>query len=954
MDMEATTCSLSPRLLPAPNVLSLELECDAEMDIVQEMVMWGKSNDHPSDALSQPIADIETLTTESFQTVMIKDPISFMNVDSFPVADPSPELTSPAVSLTANDLDQDTTTTTHRLVVEIFDVDAKSRVDFDCEFGGFDSPMIDTGVELLDVSSCTTPIDSGYNTSDECGFTSQHHGEESYDGDEEMVSIETLDTTPSIPSPAVEDETILVEPTTPGNVDSPIPTPTPTNDFDATATTTSDPSTPSFIDTPIPIEAKTILTNLFHEIDDIPQAVKDIASETTFEGTAYPVIPLPHKHFAITSALQALHGAFASHIYHLRTRTQSTTHVTHSQSTQCNDDNEITQEDEGVCHMNDECIRPPMVKVNTDHAGLSLTGLMMVQIDGKPFLQKLDRIPKMAAEDPLWYLPAKSVVSTIYECAPSNSPSSSSTSPPQKTYFHAHGSLHPSHTLDLMNIPSSTYNDASLSKAAARKLVQDFVGRKSAEEMMRWSIENGLPGDVCYTPEEFDKTEHGRIASTWPLITPQTRLEDVTPPIPFTMSPSIKRPLEGIKVLEMTRVIAGPAIGRQLAELGAQVVRFISPNLPDYGFYFQPDFNLGKRAVHIDLRTERGKVQLHHLLQDADVFLHGYRPGVMERLGFGREVLNSIAVKRGKGFVHVSENAYGHEGPWAWRPGFQQIADVVSGVAWETGQACGRAEPIVPCWPITDYNTGVMGSIAVLQGLLKRSELGGSWHAPVSLLQYALFARRQGRYSTDYIQSLYESGPRHSMEDSMFTMSSTQMQHIVNSRPELISSTFLEESGSSYGRITHLKAVAQLHLRDTVTGDGKPEEAPTCVIPSGFGYSPYWGENRVGWDEEDADCVDAKLIAAGLQEPACRLPPQLLEEVAQGEVEMTDVKPVFEQRRPESVPLSALSSRSMKVLRDLRRRSLSLGALEPLKVLLQGLGRAPKDIRSLVPQSPRD
>ncbi|KZT22465.1 CoA-transferase family III [Neolentinus lepideus HHB14362 ss-1] len=442
---------------------------------------------------------------------------------------------------------------------------------------------------------------------------------------------------------------------------------------------------PVFKGTPIPKEAMTILTKLFDDIE-VPAEVKVLAENTTFTGTPEPILPLPHKHFAIASALQGLYGAFASHIMAIRTGNS-----------------------------------PASVSVNVDHAGLSLTGVMLVELDDKPLCNALKQIPKVPAEDPLWYLPIKSVVSTVYRCS-------------DGVYFHPHGSLNPRFTIASMGIEP----DLEVDQQGAREAVGAFVEQRTAAEMLQWSVGLGIPGDVCLRPAEFDNTAHGRVASTWKLFTPHAHLEDFTPPIRLVKSPDVKRPLDGIKVLEMTRVVAGPAIGRHLAELGATVVRFIASHLPDYGFYFQPDFNLGKRAVHIDLRTERGKAQLRHLLQDADVFVHGYRPGVTDRLGFGDEVLNQIAVKRGKGFVVVSENTYGHEGPWAWRPGFQQIADVVSGLAWETGEACGQDAPIVPCWPITDYSTGLMGAIAVLQGLIKRSRVGGSWHAPVSLLQYVV------------------------------------------------------------------------------------------------------------------------------------------------------------------------------------------------------------------------
>jgi crotonobetainyl-CoA:carnitine CoA-transferase CaiB-like acyl-CoA transferase len=134
--------------------------------------------------------------------------------------------------------------------------------------------------------------------------------------------------------------------------------------------------------------------------------------------------------------------------------------------------------------------------------------------------------------------------------------------------------------------------------------------------------------------------------------------------------------LEGVKVLELCRIIAGPTITRILAEYGADVLKITAPNLSDVPF-FQVDGNMGKRAAHLDLKTSDGRRQFEELLVDADVFVDGYRPGALEKLGYGPERLAELAEKRGKGIVYVNENCFGYEGEWAGRPGWQQIADCV-------------------------------------------------------------------------------------------------------------------------------------------------------------------------------------------------------------------------------------------------------------------------------------
>lgn len=127
----------------------------------------------------------------------------------------------------------------------------------------------------------------------------------------------------------------------------------------------------------------------------------------------------------------------------------------------------------------------------------------------------------------------------------------------------------------------------------------------------------------------------------------------------------------------MCRIIAGPVIARILAEYGADVLKVTSPNLSDVPF-FQVDGNMGKRATDLDLKTPEGRRVFEKLLEEADIVVDGYRPGALEKLGYGAKALSEMAAKRGKGIVYVNENCFGYKGEWAGRPGWQQIADCVS------------------------------------------------------------------------------------------------------------------------------------------------------------------------------------------------------------------------------------------------------------------------------------
>jgi crotonobetainyl-CoA:carnitine CoA-transferase CaiB-like acyl-CoA transferase len=182
------------------------------------------------------------------------------------------------------------------------------------------------------------------------------------------------------------------------------------------------------------------------------------------------------------------------------------------------------------------------------------------------------------------------------------------------------------------------------------------------------------------------------------------------------------------------------------------VLKVTSPDLPDVPF-FQIDVNLGKHTTALDLRNPVDRLTFEGLLDTADVLIDGYRPGALKRLGYGPERLVQLARKRGRGIVYVTEDCFGGSGlppdtgaEWASRPGWQQIADCVTGVAWEQGRFLGLDEPVVPPFPMSDYGTGALGCVAALTGLYRRATQGGSWICRTSLVQYDLFLLSLGLY----------------------------------------------------------------------------------------------------------------------------------------------------------------------------------------------------------------
>ncbi|MEV4093596.1 CoA transferase [Streptosporangium saharense] len=200
------------------------------------------------------------------------------------------------------------------------------------------------------------------------------------------------------------------------------------------------------------------------------------------------------------------------------------------------------------------------------------------------------------------------------------------------------------------------------------------------------------------------------------------------------------RPLDGVRVLDLTRVIAGPVATRTLAAHGARVLRVGAEHLPEVsGLVVGTAF--GKRSCHLDLRTGRGVSALRDLVAGADVFVQSYRPGALEALGFGPEELARIR----PGIVCVDLSAYGTHGPWAGRRGFDSLVQMVCGIAHEGGDGT-RPRPL-PAQAL-DHATGYLAAFGALAALTRRAREGGSWRVEVSLARTALWLDSLGRART--------------------------------------------------------------------------------------------------------------------------------------------------------------------------------------------------------------
>jgi crotonobetainyl-CoA:carnitine CoA-transferase CaiB-like acyl-CoA transferase len=200
------------------------------------------------------------------------------------------------------------------------------------------------------------------------------------------------------------------------------------------------------------------------------------------------------------------------------------------------------------------------------------------------------------------------------------------------------------------------------------------------------------------------------------------------------------RPLAGLRVLDLSRVIAGPVAGRTLAAHGADVMLVSSPDLPAIP-WLTIDTGRGKLSSFIDLTREQGRDTLRHLLTQADIFSQGYRPQSLAALGFSP----AEAAKVSPGIVYVSLSAYGRSGPWADRRGFDSLVQCATGFNHAEGQVAGVDGPKELPAQMLDHATGYLMAFGAMMAKARQAHEGGSWHVQVSLARTGKWLWDMGR-----------------------------------------------------------------------------------------------------------------------------------------------------------------------------------------------------------------
>lgn len=275
----------------------------------------------------------------------------------------------------------------------------------------------------------------------------------------------------------------------------------------------------------------------------------------------------------------------------------------------------------------------------------------------------------------------------------------------------------------------------------------------------------GMCGAYARTAAEWDAHPQ-QLASAAAGPIEVVRIGDA-PPTPL---PRGSRPLSGVRVLDLTRILAGPTCGRTLAEHGAEVLLVSAPKL-DSVKAFVLDTGHGKRSTYLDIDREADRSTLRSLAAQADVFSQSYRAGRIASRGFAPADLAALR----PGIVAVSINCYGHQGPWVDRPGWDQLAMAVTGLAAIQGGPDG-APTLMNC-AACDYITGYLAALGTLAALYRRSTEGGSWEVRVSLAQ-------TGRWLRDFAAPrALDASPDLSLPDGYFAECDTPLGRLRHLAP---------------------------------------------------------------------------------------------------------------------------------------------------------------------------
>ena len=313
-------------------------------------------------------------------------------------------------------------------------------------------------------------------------------------------------------------------------------------------------------------------------------------------------------------------------------------------------------------------------------------------------------------------------------------------------------------------IVGAPMNQAEVAKA---------VAKREGLELESALFDGGGCGSLVRSEEEWRALPQMQAVARQPLLE-IVKIGDA-PPQPL---PAGARPLSGVRVLDLTRVLAGPSCARALAEHGADVLRVTREDLADLGPPSDVDTGIGKLQTHIDLRDPAGREKMRGLARECDVFSQAYRPGALARHGLSPEELAALR----PGIVYVTLSAWSHEGPWRARRGYDTVVQSANGMAWRPD----NARPAFLPYSAQDYVAGYLLAFGAMVALARRAREGGSWMVRNSLAGAGHWIRSHGLNAPAELEGL----PTELPDDELRKL--------------------LAEHDSPYGRVTHLAPAVQL------------------------------------------------------------------------------------------------------------------------------------------------
>ena len=295
--------------------------------------------------------------------------------------------------------------------------------------------------------------------------------------------------------------------------------------------------------------------------------------------------------------------------------------------------------------------------------------------------------------------------------------------------IHTNFAHHRDGVLRLLGLPEGATTE--------RDAVAQSLAGWTAEAFEQAASDAGLVVAALRSFDAWDAHPQAAVIAAEPLVAIE-RIGDA-PPLSLPALALSSQPLDGLRVLELTRILAGPVAGRMLAAYGADVLLVNAPHLPNIEAI--ADTSRGKLSALADLRTEPGRDALRHVLRNAHVFMQGYRPGALAALGFAPA---DVAAVR-PGIVMVSLSAYGERGPWAGKRGFDSLVQCATGFNHAEGLAGGAGQPRALPMQVLDMASGALMAFGAQVALLRQQREGGSWLVRVSLARTGQWLRELGR-----------------------------------------------------------------------------------------------------------------------------------------------------------------------------------------------------------------